>query len=487
MEETGAGSRARRLRTPVPEADLQDRLRALPSVDELLKTEPLRSAAERTSRSLAVAAARSQLELTRNAIQRGNGVVPDRDELAGAAAAEVEGLAEPSLRPVINATGVVVHTNLGRAPLAEEALDAVAGAGRGYSNLELELDEGIRGSRHTHVEDLICELTGAEAGFAVNNNAAAVLLALAALARDREVVISRGQLVEIGGSFRIPEILASSGARLVEVGTTNRTRIADYERAIRPGTAALMRVHTSNFRVAGFTEEVAIGPLCELAHRHELPVIDDLGSGVLDHDALDAALGNLLREEPSARRSIAAGAHVVCFSGDKLLGGPQAGLIAGTRQVVDRLRSHPVARAVRIDKLSLAALEATLRLHRNPDRALRALPVARMLSATEEELAAGATRLCELIDRAVGKAAEVKVVLGSGCVGGGALPLVELEGPVVSVTPASGGLDELQARLRSQRPPIIARVSEGALLLDPRTIADDEVEVVATGVVSALS
>jgi L-seryl-tRNA(Ser) seleniumtransferase len=470
----------------VPDPDLQNRLRALPAVDELLRTEPLRTVAERTSRSSAVAAARAQIELTRSEIQRGNGAVPAGAELASAAAAELERLESPSLEPVINATGVVVHTNLGRAPLAEEALDAVARAGQTYSNLEFDLAEGVRGSRYAHVENLVCELTGAEAGFAVNNNAAAVLLVLSALAREREVVISRGQLVEIGGSFRIPEILGASGARLVEVGTTNRTRIEDYERAIRPETAALMRVHTSNFRTVGFTEEVAIAPLCELARRHRLPVIDDLGSGLLDRSLLDRKLAGLLSDEPPARQSLAAGADVVCFSGDKLLGGPQAGLIAGRKETIDRLRSHPLARAVRIDKLSLAALEATLRIHRDPERALRQLPVWRMLSAPEEELARRAARLRDAITASANGRAELEVVRASGCVGGGALPLLELEGPVLAVTPASGGLEQLQARLRAQRPPIIARVREGALLLDPRTVSDDEIAVAAAGLVAAL-
>jgi L-seryl-tRNA(Ser) seleniumtransferase len=470
----------------VPDTDVQERLRALPSVDELLRTEPLRSTAARTSRSSALAAARAQIELTRRAIRNGNGAVPDGSELATAAAAELERLAEPSLRQVINATGVVVHTNLGRAPLAPQALDAIAVAGRSYTNLELELSDGERGSRHTHIEGLICELTGAEAGFAVNNNAGAVLLSLAALARDREVVISRGQLVEIGGSFRIPEILAASSARLVEVGTTNRTRIEDYERSIGPETAALMRVHTSNFRTIGFTEEVPIEPLRELAGRHRLPVIDDLGSGVVDHGALDSGLAALFGEEPSASRSIAAGADVVCFSGDKLLGGPQAGLVAGRREAVDRLRSHPVARAVRIDKLSLAALEATLRLHRDPERALSELPVSRMLSAGEDELAARARRLHDLIAGSADRALDLKIVRAKGRVGGGALPLAELEGPVVAVVPASGGLEQLQERLRAQRPPVIARLSEGALLLDPRTIGDDELDLAAAAVTSAL-
>ena len=256
-------------------------------------------------------------------------------QLAANAVAVLERARRPSLVPVVNATGVVVHTNLGRAPLAFEALEAIDSVGSGYSNLEYELEEGKRGGRMAHIEALLCELTGAESAFAVNNNAAAVLLALAALARGREVVISRGQLVEIGGSFRIPEILEQSGARLVEVGTTNRTRIADYEDAIGPETAALMRVHASNFRTVGFTEEVGVRALCELGRRHGIPVLDDLGSGLLSRR--DDLLGMLTADEPAARDSIAAGADAVCFSGDKLLGGPQAGLVVGKREAIARL------------------------------------------------------------------------------------------------------------------------------------------------------
>jgi L-seryl-tRNA(Ser) seleniumtransferase len=465
-------------REPGPDPDLERRLRALPSVEQLLTSEPLRSAAAGAPHALALAAARNAVEQARNEIKRGNGMLPSA-AIALAAANELERSLRPSLRPVVNATGVVVHTNLGRAPLPAEALRAIERAAS-YSNLELELERGTRGSRHAHVERLIVELTGAEAGFAVNNNAAAVLLALAALAPEREVVISRGQLIEIGGSFRIPDILGASGARLVEVGTTNRTRRSDYEDAIGPLTAALMRVHSSNFRTVGFTEEVPIEELCAIARERGLRVIDDLGSGVLGEG--DAIAG--LSDEPSARHSLEAGADIVCFSGDKLLGGPQAGLIAGSSQAVELLRSHPMARALRIDKLSLAALEATLRIHLDPARAVSALPVLRMLSAPESELAARAERLRDSVAPAADGLAEIEITRASGRVGGGALPLLELEGPVVSVR--TGALAELQAELRRHDPPVIARQHEHALLLDPRTMSDEEAEVAAAALAAAL-
>lgn len=484
-------------------AETQERLRALPSVEQLLQTEPLRSVAEQAPHELAVAATREEIDHRRTAIRRGDGGSPADAELAAAAAERLGFLLVSSLGPVVNATGVVVHTNLGRAPMAKEALAAVERVGRGYSNLEYDLEQGTRGSRQDHVEGLIRELTGAEAALAVNNNAAAVLLALGALAPGGEVVISRGQLVEIGGSFRIPEILASSGARLVEVGTTNRTRIADYERAIGDDTAALMRVHASNFRTLGFTQEVAVEELCELARRRGLVMIDDLGSGVLrapaptpdaaevSEDRAESAaplerLADVLREEPAASRSVAAGADVVCFSGDKLLGGPQAGLVAGRREALGRMHSHPLARALRIDKLSLAALEATLRLHRDPERGARELPVLQMLSASEEELMLRAHRLCESVAATAGERADVEVVRAAARVGGGALPLLELEGPVVRVRPRSLGLERLADLLRAQDPPILARLKERALLLDPRTMSENEVEVAAAGITAAL-
>jgi L-seryl-tRNA(Ser) seleniumtransferase len=462
----------------------QGALRELPSVEQLLQTEPLRSAAEAGPRALAVAAARHELERCRQAILSGNGGPPQAGQLAARAADEFERAARPTLVPVINATGVIVHTNLGRAPLAFEVLEAIDPIAGGYSNLEYDLEKGSRGSRRTHVEGLACELTGAEGALAVNNNAAAVLLALAALARGREVVISRGQLIEIGGSFRIPEILEQSGARLIEVGTTNRTRRADYERAIGPDTAALMRVHTSNFRAVGFTEEASLTELCELGRKHGVSVIDDLGSGVLTRRR--DALGALLADEPAARDSVAAGADVTCFSGDKLLGGPQAGVVVGRREAVERMRAHPLARAVRIDKLSLAALDATLRLHADPERVVREIPVLQMLAASEEELTARAERLHSSIEAAVSRKAEIRMLRAVGRAGGGALPLLELEGPVVTVAARDCGPDELHARLRRGDPPIVARVRDDVVLLDPRTISDVEVDFVVRGVAAVL-
>jgi L-seryl-tRNA(Ser) seleniumtransferase len=461
---------------------MQDELRALPSVERLLQTEPLRTAAEQGPRAVAVDAARRELERCREAILESGGEPPQAEEIARRAVKAMQQATQASLGPVINATGVVIHTNLGRAPLAFEALEAIDSAASGYSNLEYDLESGTRGSRQVHVEALVAELTGAPAAIAVNNNAAAVLLALAATAHEREVVISRGQLVEIGGSFRIPEILAASGARLVEVGTTNRTRIADYERAIGPDTAALMRVHASNFRTVGFTEEATLTELAALAHARNLLLIDDLGSGVITggDDLLQATLAG----EPVARTSIEAGADVVCFSADKLLGGPQAGIVAGTESAVALMRAHPLARAVRIDKLSLAALEATLRLHRDPERAARDIPVLQMLTIPRADLDARAEQLRAGI-AAGAPGTEVRIVSAAGRAGGGSLPLLELEGPAVAVA-SPAGADELHGRMRSGDPPIVARVRDGEVLLDPRTIAEVEVDFVVRGVIAAL-
>jgi L-seryl-tRNA(Ser) seleniumtransferase len=363
---------------------------------------------------------------------------------------------------VINATGVIVHTNLGRAPLAAEARAAAAAAARGYSNLELDLASGARGSRHAHVESLLCELTGAEAALAVNNCAAAVLLAAAALAGPgRDLIVSRGQLIEIGGAFRIPDVVAQSGARLVEVGTTNRTRLRDYAAAVGDTTGAILRAHTSNFRVVGFVEQVEIEALCELGP----PVIDDVGSGVLADELA------VLADEPSVRRSVRAGAALVLFSGDKLLGGPQAGVLVGRAAAVEAARRHPLARAVRIDKLSLAALAATLMLYRDPARARSRIPVLAMLTADEKALEARAVRLAA--------ATGGEVVRAIAKVGGGALPLLELEGPAVALPTVAEGPDAQAAALRGGDPAVMGRIQDDRVLLDPRTMTDDEVDLVA--------
>jgi L-seryl-tRNA(Ser) seleniumtransferase len=422
-------------------------VRQLPPVDAL-------AAEVDAPRALAVAAARAVLAQRRAELLSG---ADDAVDLGERARAWVQDVTRPSLRRVLNATGVIVHTNLGRAPLAAAAREAVARVAEGYANLEFELESGERGSRHAHVEPLLRELTGAESALVVNNGAGAALLAAAALAGPgKEVVVSRGQLVEIGGGFRVPDVIAQAGARLVEVGTTNRTRIADYERALSADTGAVLRVHQSNFRQLGFVEDVPIEALCELG----VPVIDDVGSGALSE----------LHDEPPVRRSVAAGAALVCCSGDKLLGGPQAGILAGRASAVAAARTHPLARALRIDKLSLAALEATLRAHRD---APEQIPVLAMLHATRETLERRARALAARIEGA-------QVIEGIARVGGGALPLLELPGPVVALPDAS-----LAAALRRGDPPLIGRIEDGRLLLDPRTLADDELEAAAQAVAAA--
>jgi L-seryl-tRNA(Ser) seleniumtransferase len=423
-------------------------LRGLPSVDALLGEARAAVLVDRHGRPATVDAIRAAL-----AEARGRGAADDPEALLEAAARLLG--RPPSLRPALNATGVIVHTNLGRAPLAAAAIERAAAVAGGYSNLEYDLEAGARGSRHAHLGAILAELTGAEDGMAVNNNAAAVMLTLAALAEGREVPISRGELIEIGDGFRIPEVLAQSGARLVEVGSTNRTRIGDYARALGPDTGAVLRVHQSNFRMVGFTEAPSLGELCALAADHGVPVIDDLGSGQLI-DLPDLA------DEPTARSSVEAGAAAVCFSGDKLLGGPQAGIIVGAADAIARIRRHPLARAVRIDKLSLAALEATLELYRDPARALREVPV---LRAIAEPAAAVRDRAQRLAARLGGS-----VVPTRARVGGGAVPLLEIE----SYACALDGGDRLAAELRAAEPPVVARVQEGRVLIDCRTLTDEE-------------
>jgi L-seryl-tRNA(Ser) seleniumtransferase len=447
--------------------DVAQALRSLPSVEQL-------AGRLEAPHALAVAAARGVIDARRAELRSGQvGEAGEQDLLARAREA-LAAAQHPSLSRVANATGVVLHTNLGRAPLAQaarRAVDRVAGA---YCNLELDLADGRRGSRQAHVESLLVELSGAEAALAVNNCAAAVLLAAAALAGGGgALLVSRGQLVEIGGSFRIPEVVAQSGARLVEVGTTNRTRRGDYEAAIDENTAAILRVHQSNFRTLGFTADVEIEALCALGPA----VIDDIGSGAL------ASGVAALRDEPPVRRSVLAGAALVCFSGDKLLGGPQAGLLVGRADAVESARSHPLARAVRIDKLSLAALEATLTLYRDPERARRELPVLAMLEAGEDRLSARAGCLHTALADA-GVAAEI--VRACARVGGGALPLLELEGPALALEAPPAGIDALARRLRAGDPPVIGRIHEGRLLLDPRTLRDEEIGETATAVAAAL-
>ena len=428
-------------------------LRTLPSVDRVLADPRLADA----SRPLALAAARAALERARDEIRAGG----DPGDLVEATLAELAAARRPSLRRVLNATGVLIHTNLGRAPLAQSALDRVVEVGGGYSNLEYDLDAGARGSRQEHLVGLLQRITGAEASLVVNNNAAAVLLALAALAEGREVIVSRGELIEIGDGFRIPDVLTRSGARLVEVGTTNRTRVADYERAIGPQTAVILRVHQANFRVVGFTEQPELGHLAEVAKRAGLPLVDDLGSGAL------SAIG----DESTAAASLAAGADLVCFSGDKLLGGPQAGILAGRADLIERLRRHPLQRALRADKLTLAALEGTLALALDPERARREIPVLRMLAEPVAAVRERAERLAGLVG------GEVEETVARA--GGGALPLAELPSFACAIEEA------LFDSLRAGESPVVGIVRDGRLLLDVRALADGEIDEVAHAVARA--
>ena len=426
------------------------RLRDLPSVDELLRDERL----ARESRPLSLAAARSALDRAREEIRAG----VDPGDLVERTLALIALSGRPRLKRVLNATGVLLHTNLGRAPLAEAALERVLEIGGAYSNLEYDLTAGTRGSRQDHLAPLVRRLTGAEAALVVNNNAAAVLLALAALAEGREVLVSRGELIEIGDGFRIPDVLARSGARLREVGTTNRTRAEDYEAAIGPETALILRVHQSNFRQVGFTESPRLGALAQVAKRAGLPLVDDLGSGALVE----------LEGEPTPASSLATGSDLVCFSGDKLLGGPQAGIVAGRAELVERLRRHPLQRALRVDKLSLAAVEGTLALYLDrPEE----IPVLRMLREPVEGVRVRAERLAAAV---VGSVEETVAR-----VGGGALPLAELPSFACAIE------EELAAALRAHEPPVLAVVRDGRTLLDCRTLTDAEAEEVAAAVLTA--
>ncbi len=462
-----------------------ERLRALPKIDELLRRPELVALPEHEVPRWALAqAARALVDQRRQAILGGSsGSGGESAEVTSAAVERAaRALARPSLRPVVNATGVVLHTNFGRAPLAPEAIARVVEVARGYSNLEYDVDGRERGSRHAHVRAALVELTGAEDAVVVNNCAAAVLLGLAALAEGREVVVSRGELVEIGGGFRVPDVMRLSGARLVEVGTTNKTHASDYADAIGDATGLLLKVHRSNFALIGFTAEVTLAELVELGRARQVPVMLDLGSGALVE--LAAASGGTLPAEPSVRAAVAAGADVVCFSGDKLLGGPQAGLLVGRAAAIARVARHPIMRALRPDKLTLAALDGTLALYRRGEATAAAhVPALRLLFASEAVLRARAERLHAAVGAVAGLGCEV--IATTSAVGGGALPLA---------APASWALalhapdrrrsaDDLEAALRANDPPVIGRIAEGRLLLDVRTVLDDdELAVVAAAV-----
>ena len=447
---------------------MNSEFRHLPSVDSLLSEERIKQLEETYPHQLLVDLVRQRLERERLAIAAGN-PCPSIDEIVESISAQLRELENPSLRPVINATGVILHTNLGRAPLSHEAIEAMDTAARGYCNLEFDLDSGTRGSRHVHIKRLLCQLTGAEAALVVNNNASAVLLGLTALARRKEVIVSRGQAVEIGGSFRIPDVMRQSGAKLVEVGTTNCTYVADYEQAINPHTAALMRVHASNFQVTGFTHSITLEELVTIGQRYDLPVFDDLGSGCF----LDTTTFGL-NPEPMVQQSVAVGAGLVFFSGDKLVGGPQAGIIVGKKQFIDKLRKHPLARAGRIDKIRLAGLAATL-IHYLKGEAAEKIPVWQMLSEPLEEI----ERRASMWAQPLGELAQV--IAGESMVGGGSLPGSTLPTRLVAIGGGKGGsrskVQTLAQKLRRQQFPIIGRISGDALLLDPRSVLPEEDQI----------
>ena len=449
---------------------MQADLRKLPSVDKLLQTDTLINLSAKHSRQVVVDAVRVELDSARQQILAGQSAKTE-NQLALAVAARVTSELKPSLQPVVNATGVIIHTNLGRALLSNRAQQAMVQAASAYSNLEYSLEAGARGSRYTHAADLLCRLSGAEAAVVVNNNAGAVVLALTTLAKEREVIISRGQLVEIGGGFRVPDIMSQSGSNLVEVGTTNRTYVKDFEQALTPETGLLLSVHYSNYQITGFTTQPSLAELAELAHQHNLPLMEDLGSGTL----LDTAPYGLTHE-PTIQESIAAGVDLVTASGDKLLGGPQAGLIMGKAELIDRIKKHPLIRALRVDKTTLAALQATLLAYLE-NKAEDEIPVWRMISAKANSLARRAGKWRTALQSTPQlSTARIQVINSFSTVGGGSLPGQTL--PTKALAISIDSVDTLAERLRfptqENLPPVIARIDDNNLLLDPRTVLPEQ-------------
>ncbi|GAB4388743.1 MAG: L-seryl-tRNA(Sec) selenium transferase [Thermodesulfovibrionales bacterium] len=456
-------------------------LKSLPSVDEVLKSPHGRQWLERFPRRYVTEAVRQAIESRRRLILSGAPAEPSAEEMAPEVEAALRRLSSLSLRPVINATGIVVHTNLGRSALSERALENVVAVARGYSNLEYDLASGGRGKRYSHIKRLLREVTGAEDGVAVNNNAGAVLLVLNTLARGREVIVSRGELVEIGGSFRVPDVMAASGAVLREVGTTNKTHLFDYENAVDENTALILKVHRSNYRITGFTEEVPAAALAALGRERGVPVMYDLGSGCLVDLRRHGIYG-----EPSVQEVVKSGPDVITFSGDKLLGGPQAGVIVGREDIIERVQKNPVTRALRIDKLTLAALEATLMEYIDEEEAAARIPTLRMLLEEPGSVRKRARRIARAVSSRV-KAARVDVVEDQSLSGGGALPEVALRTYAVAIRPDGLSAGRLEERLRKGSPPVIARIRDDALLLDARTVADREIKPLAACVAAALA
>ncbi|MBN2034797.1 MAG: L-seryl-tRNA(Sec) selenium transferase [Deltaproteobacteria bacterium] len=450
----------------------------IPAVDRLLDMPSLAGLLPRYPRSLVLKAVHQVLDEIRSEIKAGEGLEDptglNMERVSEKVGEKVEFLNRPSLKPVVNATGIVVHTNLGRSLLAEGVLQKFRPLAGGYSNLEFDLNRGVRGSRYIHVEGVLKEITGAEAAMVVNNNAAAVLLCLDTLAKGREVIVSRGQLVEIGGSFRIPDVMKRSGAKMVEVGTTNKTHPDDYEQAIGPDTGLLLRVHQSNFQIVGFTEQVDTPALVNLGRRHGIPVMEDLGSGCF----VDFSKYNLLKE-PTVQDVVSQGVDIVTFSGDKMLGGPQAGIILGRNDLIDGLRKNQLTRALRIDKLTLLALEETLRIYRDEKAAVREIPTLRMILQSPGSLKVKARRLFRLVGTVDKENFTFDLAEGDSKVGGGALPLLSMPTFLLALSPGRLSAHAMESWLRAHDPPIIARVEKERVLLDVRTIQDRELETVA--------
>ncbi len=458
------------------------RLRQLPSVNRLLQDERLRQWGEMTSPRWVSEGVGQYLDKLRRQLLAGQEMsIPSDDQLIDAIISDLKKKARPNLRRVINGTGVVLHTNLGRAKMADAACQAILEAAKHFNNLEYNLEEGRRGSRYEHVEALLCQLTGAEAALVVNNNAAAVFLVLRELAADKEVIVSRGELVEIGGSFRVSEIMAESGARLVEVGTTNKTHPQDYIKHISAETALIMKVHRSNFKTIGFTAEVDAAELVQIGQEHQIPIYEDLGSGVL----FDLRLYGI-GDEPTVQEVVKKGVDVVSFSGDKLLGGPQAGIIVGRKALIDRLKKNQLNRALRVDKFTLAALEATLRLYLFPEEAKQAIPTLQMILSPSELLREKAETLRQKLLEPLSGLADVGIEQGSSEVGGGSLPDVSLPTWLVWIQPSSISLPQFEHALRTGEPPVIGRLWREKFWLDMRTIEADEITECANRVIKAL-
>ncbi len=458
----------------------QEFLRKLPKVDELMQT-----LSNEAPRRVKVTACRDVLDSLRSYILSSQEPDPESVEyetIKKQIEMRLTSLLMPSLRPVVNATGVVIHTNLGRSLLPKEIFQSMLDIAGRYSNLEYNLEKGMRGSRYSHVEELLCDLTGAESALVVNNNAAAVLITLETLAKGREVIVSRGELVEIGGSFRIPDVMAKSGAILKEVGATNRTHLRDYESAIGEQTALLLKVHQSNFQMVGFTMAASVSDLAELGARHGVPVFEDLGSG----NFIDFSRYGIIHE-PMVQESLAAGADLVSFSGDKLLGGSQAGIIIGKKEFVDRIKKNPMNRAVRIDKLTLVALEGVLRLYQDPERAVKVIPTLNMLCLSHDELKSRARRLQRRLRALKLTGISINTVETISRVGGGALPLQQLKSLAVAITPGNKTFSaaRIESELRKNEPPVIVRIEEDRVLMDIRTVQEEDYRIIAQAVASA--